>query len=101
MLSRGLWFRIGDGSRVNAWLDPWLPSLENFKPSPRDDIVVLNWDLKVQDLTNRASGGWNATLIQNLFDRGSAFAILQLPPPCVCGSGEGEQEVDYESAIFC
>lgn len=63
----------------------WLPSLANFKPTPRVDAAVVNWELKVNALIHTHSGDWNLNFIQSLFDRDSASAILQLPPPCAEG----------------
>lgn len=58
LLSKGVVWRIGDGSQVNIWSDPWLP---------RDWTRGQSLVQRVSDLIDPNTGMWDGTLIRELF----------------------------------
>jgi len=41
VVKKGAYFLIKDGEFVDMWLDPWVPWIQNFIPSPRDETFAL------------------------------------------------------------
>ena len=58
--------RIGCGSTVDVWEDPWIPSLEGYKPFPLDSLSK-QMVFFVRDLFS-TSGGWDAVKLRAVFD---------------------------------
>ena len=73
---RGHIWRIGDGSKVNIWTDPWIPS------SPDHHIITQRGQTlisKVLDLIDPTNGEWDEVLIRAIFNPVDARRILQIP----------------------
>ena len=51
IISKGACYLIGDGESVDVWLDPWVPWIQGFIPSPRS-IASAPTPLKVSYLIN-------------------------------------------------
>lgn len=77
-ISQAACYLVKNGESIRLWLDPWIPNLEGFLPSPRDPYVDLDISLSVSDLMFFNPRRWNGPLIWQLFDDSSAEAILQL-----------------------
>ncbi|KAL0007666.1 hypothetical protein SO802_009168 [Lithocarpus litseifolius] len=80
LIVKGACYLIGDGSSINVWSDPWVPTLQGFKPTPKDEHHN-QIPLTVSQLFNASSYCWNSRLILEMFDTASARAILSLPLP--------------------
>lgn len=81
VLKKELLKRVGDGSSIHIWQDRWIPNHFGGKPLViPDDPPVFN----VSELLT-PSGGWNESLINHLFAKIDAHAILRTP---VSGAGE-------------
>lgn len=69
-------WRIGDGTGVKIWSDPWIP-----RPWSRRVITprggnLLEW---VSDLIDPTSGSWDERLVRDTFWVDDARHILQIP----------------------
>uniref|UniRef100_A0A2N9IC90 Reverse transcriptase domain-containing protein n=1 Tax=Fagus sylvatica TaxID=28930 RepID=A0A2N9IC90_FAGSY len=52
LLSKGICWKIGDGRGLEAWDNPWIPSLEGFKPSPKSQEARHNAKGKIDTFSN-------------------------------------------------
>lgn len=66
---------------MRAWLDRWIPTLENFKPLPLAHTVDISSSLKVSDLIIQNNRVWNLPLLTSLFQQESINEILKIPLP--------------------
>ena len=76
VLKEGIIWRIGDGSRVHIWSDPWLPRGDTRKPSTPVDDCPLEL---VAELIDAESGMWNRELIAQYFHADDVPIILSIP----------------------
>ena len=73
---RGCIWRVGTGSQINIWEDPWIPSSPSRKViSPRGGVMLS----KVQDTIDPHTGQWDEALIQSVFTPVDVSRILQIP----------------------
>jgi hypothetical protein len=69
-------WRVGDGSQINIWLDPWLPRGTTRRPvTPRGRTVLT----RVADLIDPATGSWDRELIGDNFWEEDVQQILAIP----------------------
>ena len=80
LIAKGACYLIGDGTSVNAWLDPWIPWVQGFKPKPKDESIIQNL-LMVSQLIDAGCRSWKINLLQELFDPTSVRAIIQIQIP--------------------
>ncbi|KAL0435722.1 UNVERIFIED_CONTAM: putative mitochondrial protein [Sesamum radiatum] len=73
----GCRWRVGSGSRIRVWFDPWLPRPRSFRPITPAPISLLN--LCVSDLVDSNSGDWNVRLVNELFWPQDSDVILGIP----------------------
>lgn len=73
---RGCIWRVGTGSRIDIWQDPWIPSSESRKVITPRGGIMLN---KVEELIDPHSGLWDEELIRSVFSVVDAQRILQIP----------------------
>jgi hypothetical protein len=77
VLKKGIIWRIGDGSRVRIWEDPWFPSGVTRQPTThKGDDCELE---RVSQLINQNSCTWNRELIVQYFLPGDVPIILSIP----------------------
>ena len=63
-LNKGLIWRVGDGTQINIWLDPWIPDGITRRPiTPRGQTILT----KVSELINPVSGEWDRELVEEIF----------------------------------
>lgn len=76
LIKQGYIWRIGDGSSVDIWNDPWLP-----RPWSRPVITPRGPSLltHVEELICSISGGWDERLVRDTFCAEDARLILQIP----------------------
>jgi hypothetical protein len=70
---RGYMWRVGDGSQINIWDDPWVPCSPNRKIATRRGNIVYN---KVSELIDVETGRWDEELIRESFWSVDAQNIL-------------------------
>ena len=77
LVSKGLIKRVGTGSSISVWNDPWLPTT---RPRPANkNHHNLYPDLTVDSLINSTSRTWNSQAIRALVEPQDAKLIESLP----------------------
>jgi hypothetical protein len=61
---RGYIWRVGTGSDINIWQDPWLPNSPNGRVLSRRNNVIID---KVEDLIDPGTGSWDEQLLHDIF----------------------------------
>lgn len=75
VLKQGIIRRVGDGSNIKIWTDPWLPRDSSRRPiTPRGHTVFQ----LVSDLIDPGTNQWDDTLIRDLFWTEDAKLILAM-----------------------
>ena len=80
VVRRGACFLIGDGESIDVWLDPWVPWIKSFIPSPKVESSSL-LPMKVAELIDFELHTWKTTMVQDIFNPILAQAILSIPIP--------------------
>lgn len=75
-LKSGLIWRVGDGSEIDIWKDPWIPSGITRRPITPRGGTILN---RVADLIDPSTGEWDKELIQDIFWEEDVRNILAIP----------------------
>ncbi|XP_071674470.1 uncharacterized protein [Lolium perenne] len=73
---KGHIWRVGDGSNISIWDDPWIPSSPTRRVATRRGNIVLT---KVSDLIDHNTRQWDEELIRDIFWQIDAERILQIP----------------------
>ena len=61
---KGYIWRVGDGTQISIWNDPWTPSSPNRTVmTPRGNIILT----KVSELIDVDNGCWDEQLIRHIF----------------------------------
>jgi hypothetical protein len=69
-------WRVGDGSRIRVWTDPWLPRTWARRPlTPRGNNLIS----RVDELVDPTTGSWDVQLVKDTFLEVDAKLILSLP----------------------
>jgi hypothetical protein len=76
VLKEGIIWRIGDGSRVRIWKDPWFPRGSTRQPSTYKGNCELEM---VADLIDHSTLAWNHQLIAQHFHVDDIPIILSIP----------------------
>ena len=73
---RGCIWRVGTGSQINIWNDPWIPTSETRKIITPRGATMLS---KVEELIDPYTGQWDESLIRDVFWEVDVHRILQIP----------------------
>lgn len=63
LVKKGVIWRVGNGTTIRAWRDPWIPRGPSFKPVSQKRNSILN---RVSDFLNE-EGDWNRRLLMDHF----------------------------------
>jgi hypothetical protein len=75
-LDNGLIWRIGDGTQVRIWEDPWIRYGFTRRPrTPRRGVLLS----KVAELNDPNTGTWDTQLVRDIFWEEDATNILSIP----------------------
>lgn len=80
VVRKGACFIIGDEELVDVWLDPWVPWIKGFTPSPKDKSIVQS-EMKVSQVIDQEHRTWRTSIVLDIFNPISAKAILSIPTP--------------------
>jgi hypothetical protein len=75
LLKEGLIWRVGDGTNIKVWRDPWLPVGDTRRPRPLRGRSPISL---VADLLNPIIVNWDADIVANLFQPDDVKAILSI-----------------------
>jgi hypothetical protein len=76
LLREGIIWRVGTGSRIRIWDEPWLPSPGNhFVESP---VRLLGRDATVSELLDINTNWWNMELVHAVFNMEEASRICKM-----------------------
>lgn len=75
---RGYIWRVGNGSEINVWHDPWLPNNLDKKVSTRQGGIMIG---KVQELINPTTCTWDVQLLEDNFYPIDERRIQAIPLP--------------------
>ncbi|KAK4424811.1 hypothetical protein Salat_1674700 [Sesamum alatum] len=79
IIFQGACYKIHKNSNVQTWLEPWIPSVPGFIPSPQHDAVSIASQFPyVRSLFNQDEDDWNLEIIHSLFPRPTVEAILKI-----------------------
>lgn len=76
LLKEGLIWRVGDGTNVRIWEDPWIPRGTARRPSSHQGQSILT---RVSELIDPVSGTWDKELIEGCFHPDDVHEILRIP----------------------
>ena len=75
-LKEGLIWRVGDGTQIDIWSDPWIPDGLTRRPiTPRGQTLLR----RVSELIDPESGDWDRQLIKSIFWEEDVIRILRIP----------------------
>ncbi|KAL0289852.1 UNVERIFIED_CONTAM: putative mitochondrial protein [Sesamum angustifolium] len=88
----GCRWRVGSGSSISVWRDPWIPCPRSFKPITLVPPTFAN--LRVSDLIDPSCGDWKVEHVQGVF--------WLLDRDCILGislsrAGDGDQLIWHYS----
>ena len=75
-LEKDIIWRVGDGTQIRIWDDPWIPAGTTRRPrTPRGAALVT----RVAELIDPITGTWDHQLVKDLFWEEDAINILAIP----------------------
>ncbi|CAN1787360.1 Putative ribonuclease H protein At1g65750 [Linum perenne] len=77
VVRQGIRWRIGDGSTIRVWDDPWIN--DDASRFVTTEPMVEMTDLKVNELWIPGTKQWDVELIEELFNDRDAKAITEIP----------------------
>jgi exonuclease III/phage terminase Nu1 subunit (DNA packaging protein) len=76
LLKEGLIWRVGDGTNIKIWQDPWVPKDFSRRPSTLRGRSILT---RVSELIDPISESWDMPLVQQSFAPDDARIIISIP----------------------
>jgi hypothetical protein len=74
LLKQGVIWRVGNGAKIRAWRDPWIPSADNHLPKSERGRCRYRW---VSDFLSQ-NGTWNVQRLQQYFREEEVTEILKI-----------------------
>jgi hypothetical protein len=77
LIQEGLFWRIGNGTKVHIWGDKWLPKPSTYciQSPPKG----LDSDALVSELIDHSAGEWKHSLLREIFSKEEVEAIQSIP----------------------
>lgn len=76
MLQDRLCFQVGSGQNIFATRDPWVPSIQGFKPRLKEGVGMCE-NVLVKDLVQKDGCSWNLDELRRFFCPESVNAITK------------------------
>jgi hypothetical protein len=76
ILGQGVVWRVGDGEKINPWLDPWIPTRSTRRPVATQGLSIIT---TVSALINPITDTWVEELIRDNFTAEDGQDILSIP----------------------
>ena len=76
LLKKGIIWRVGDGSNINIWSDPWIPRGITRRVSSHKGRHLVT---RVNELINPVMNSWDTDLVYQTFNADDAETILKIP----------------------
>lgn len=76
MLKEGMIWRIGDGTRVTIWEDPWILRGVTHRLVSHQGVNLIS---KVSELIHPGTGSWHHDLVSGCFHPNGVRFILSIP----------------------
>jgi len=69
--------RLGDGSKINVWNDPWLQAVDSsyVQSQPIEGFV----DLRAFELIDANSNSWRVDVVEHIFNARDCQQIMSMP----------------------
>ncbi|KAG7574769.1 Endonuclease/exonuclease/phosphatase superfamily [Arabidopsis suecica] len=77
LVNKGLIKRVGSGTSISVWEDPWIPA--QFPRPAKSNGSLVDPLLKVNNLIDSRSNFWNIALLEEIFDPEDIAIISALP----------------------
>ena len=74
LLKEGIIWRVGNGTQIRVWWDPWIPRDKSYHPSSPQRRCRYRW---VADFL-LPTGGWNEQKLQLYFNQSDLREILKI-----------------------
>lgn len=78
LLKQGIIWRVGCGSQVQIWRDPWIPRVHSLRPTTRRGRCRLRW---VSELLDQGGRDWDLDVLQSSFNQPDVEAIMKIKLP--------------------
>ncbi|KAF8740822.1 hypothetical protein HU200_013702 [Digitaria exilis] len=78
LLKKGIIWRIGSGSQVRIWRDPWIPRGRSLRVTSRQGRCRLRWVSELLDIDGK---DWDFDKLARLFNPADADAIAKIKLP--------------------
>lgn len=77
IISRGYRWRVGNGTSISVWRDPWLPNdTSPFLQTPMSDYLS---EAKVESLLNMSKTNWDGEILTDIFSQHDVQQIKCIP----------------------
>jgi ribonuclease HI len=79
LLKKGILWRVGNGSQIRIWRDPWIPRAHSYRVTSHKGRCRLKW---VSELLNSQGYGWDHDKLVRIFNQADAemIAKINIPP---------------------
>jgi hypothetical protein len=78
LLKKGIIWRVGCGSQIRIWRDPWIPRAHSFRVTSRKGRCRLKW---VSKLFDNQGHDWDYGKLTEIFNQGGAEIIAKIKLP--------------------
>ena len=76
VVDQGTIWRVGDGKRINVWLDKWVRKCPDFKV---EQPQVQPTPLRVEKLIDAEKREWNSEVVKQVLNDRDAELVLKIP----------------------
>jgi len=78
LLKQGIIWRVGNGTQIRIWRDPWIPRELSLRVTSRQGRCRLRWVSELLDIEGR---GWDLNKLPQIFNLADAEEIAKIKIP--------------------